>query len=319
MLKSLQAGRAIAALMVVLYHMGPAVEKYFGLGALAAPWGRAGVEFFFVLSGFIIASAHWDDIGRLDRLGRFAWKRFVRIYPIYWVVFLLAFTGAYRLLNLSVAEVLHGLLLTPTGVAPVISVAWSLQWEIVFYVLFASLIVHPALALAVLAAVLIGLPGSPKYLMLFLAGVACAVVDRRQLAVPGRLVALIGTLVFAAASAVETVSGGQPVFWYGVGAALLVLGLVRAERAGHMIGAHPALQLLGNASYSIYLLHYPFISAACKVAAAVGLRGPAWGAAVYAVVLMAAVAAGVLLHLYVERPLIDRLTARRPVLAPVAD
>jgi peptidoglycan/LPS O-acetylase OafA/YrhL len=48
-------------------------------------FGHAGVDLFFVISGFIITYVHYDDIGTPSRLGRYAARRFQRIYPLYWL------------------------------------------------------------------------------------------------------------------------------------------------------------------------------------------------------------------------------------------
>ena len=69
-----QAARGIAALFVVLYHTGRmlSLEQYVGRD----PWGglfhfgHAGVDFFFVLSGFIIYYVHHKDIGTIGRAPR---------------------------------------------------------------------------------------------------------------------------------------------------------------------------------------------------------------------------------------------------------
>ncbi|MBL8278856.1 MAG: acyltransferase [Pelomonas sp.] len=316
-LRSLQACRAIAALMVLFFHLGPTVQHYFGTAPLYVPFGHAGVDFFFVLSGFIIMSAHRADVGRPERLQRFLWKRFVRIYPVYWLVFLVAFAGAFRILDLTPSAVAKALLLVPTGIAPVISVAWSLQWEVVFYLLFATLIVHPLLAVAAVLAVLATrLPGGPMYLSLFAAGVGAALVVERWPRLPGRVFAAVGASVFAAACVVDALTGAKPTAWLGAGAAVMVAGLVRAERAGQVIGGQRGLQLLGNASYSLYLVHYPLISVGCKLATALGLHGESGAWIAYPVLLVAAVLAGVGLHLAVEQPLIHRLNRRWAPVTP---
>jgi exopolysaccharide production protein ExoZ len=91
MYKSLQGTRALAALLVVLFHLGNtiALGKYFGIEAFAIPFkfGSAGVEFFFVLSGFIIFAAHRNDISKPRRLTNYISKRVIRIYPTYWIIF----------------------------------------------------------------------------------------------------------------------------------------------------------------------------------------------------------------------------------------
>src|SRR5436305_9906897 len=91
MLNTLQACRAAAAILVVLFHASGsifALAKYFD----CKPFGRvfdfgyAGVDFFFVLSGFLMMHVHAQDFGQPRKLGAYCWKRFTRIYPAYWVV-----------------------------------------------------------------------------------------------------------------------------------------------------------------------------------------------------------------------------------------
>ena len=68
MLKCLQAGRALAALAVVAFHLSTAFsDPRYGshsIGQAFTRHGNLGVDFFFVLSGFIILNAHARDIGR---------------------------------------------------------------------------------------------------------------------------------------------------------------------------------------------------------------------------------------------------------------
>ncbi|PKR89657.1 hypothetical protein CXZ10_09865 [Pleomorphomonas diazotrophica] len=89
MFTSLQAGRALVATAVLFSHMTVlmAVEKYGGLdffdGWLKA--GAFGLDYFFVLSGFIIYAAQGKHLGRLSALKPYLLKRFSRVFPIYWV------------------------------------------------------------------------------------------------------------------------------------------------------------------------------------------------------------------------------------------
>jgi exopolysaccharide production protein ExoZ len=85
--QTLQAGRGLAALAVVMFHSAtymsvdprfwrqPVYLSIFNLGSL-------GVEYFFVLSGLVMLSAHWKDQGDPSALRSYFWKRFRRIYRV---------------------------------------------------------------------------------------------------------------------------------------------------------------------------------------------------------------------------------------------
>ena len=86
-LTTLQAGRGIAALLVVLYHASGlfSSNKYWQTIVLKGVFGFgfAGVEYFFVLSGFIMLHVHRKDIGKPAALVSYFRKRIERIYPAY--------------------------------------------------------------------------------------------------------------------------------------------------------------------------------------------------------------------------------------------
>jgi peptidoglycan/LPS O-acetylase OafA/YrhL len=75
----LQIGRGFAALFVVLFHLNNSVwgiGKYFrDPFSQALGFGNAGVQFFFVLSGFIIYLVHADDIGVPEQFRRLVFKK----------------------------------------------------------------------------------------------------------------------------------------------------------------------------------------------------------------------------------------------------
>src|SRR3954449_11248467 len=87
-LQTVQVFRGAAALLVVLFH-ATSIDKFYlqheFLGDIFM-FGYGGVDFFFVLSGFVIVLAHGRDVGRADRLGPYLARRVVRIYPAYCIV-----------------------------------------------------------------------------------------------------------------------------------------------------------------------------------------------------------------------------------------
>jgi len=85
--QSLQVFRGFAALAVVSHHAALSTNGF--VGTLPEPFttffnmGHFGVDFFFVLSGFIIMYVHMDDNCTPTALQRYTFKRLSRIYPAY--------------------------------------------------------------------------------------------------------------------------------------------------------------------------------------------------------------------------------------------
>jgi peptidoglycan/LPS O-acetylase OafA/YrhL len=333
-LVGLQICRGVAALLVVVYHGGRmvALPQYAGYVPLgnAFAFGHAGVDFFFVLSGLIITLVHGGDVGRPGLLARYLWRRLIRIYPIYWMVAAAVTAGglfaghSYSFFGLAASA-----LLIPHEDGPILGVAWTLEHEMLFYGLFALAIwrrqlVAPLVATALLLMVLALYPpwreiaalrflGHPCHLQ-FLMGVGSALIVRnRPVRAPYCLAAvgaggflLVGIGedggVFASGSLTETVL-------FGLASAMLLVGLVAAERSGRLRPKASAA-MLGAASYSIYLIHTVVIGALAHLLATCGVLAYFPGWALLVVVGVAAVAAGLALHVVVEAPLMLRLSGR---------
>jgi peptidoglycan/LPS O-acetylase OafA/YrhL len=98
---------------------------------------------------------------------------------------------------------------------------------------------------------------------------------------------------------------------YALASGMMIFGLVRAEQAGRADALKPRwAQLLGDASYSLYLIHFPLVSVLCKIARAAGLAGNAGAAIAFVVGAAVCVAASMAFHMIVERPLLSLLGSR---------
>lgn len=73
--------RAVAVMMVFCQHYGAAKAWIFG-------WGWTGVDVFFVLSGFLITGILYDSQARPHRYRDFYMRRTLRIFPLYYAVWL---------------------------------------------------------------------------------------------------------------------------------------------------------------------------------------------------------------------------------------
>lgn len=325
---------------MVLFHLGGilGLAKYFGFGGFGAlvSFGDAGVEFFFVLSGFIITWVHAQDIGKPSRLLPYLRKRAVRIYPVYWIifaaVFLLALSSASltRTVPHDYLTIIKSLALVPqdpavvggTG-APVIIAAWSLQYEMLFYALVSVFILSRSLGMLVACAFLINFAScqfgqctfsrsflSSNLILLFAYGALIAYLCRKSINLKYPiLIAVLGAVAFLATGALEDVVGRQ--MWvmdrrlvYGLFSGVVILGLVRAEDSGKLRINLAWPCLLGDASYSLYLIHFPLMSVLCKLAVFLGLAGSLGAIISFPAILAICVLASVAFYLFLERPVL---------------
>ena len=138
-LGSLEIGRFIAAFLVMLSHYGPYVDRHALIPSqaifkgLVFP-GPLGVQYFFVLSGFVMASAHRRDFGKITAVPRFWWRRICRIYPAYWLA--LCVPAYYLFGAMTPMLTLHLALLDPWADIEYIPATWSMRYELAFYIMF---------------------------------------------------------------------------------------------------------------------------------------------------------------------------------------
>ncbi len=142
----LDALRGIAALSVVIFHLTANYrsDDANNLGFPSAfdfKHGHYGVELFFIISGFVI----FMTIEKVKNLQDFAFRRFSRLYPIYWVCISLTFaiTTWYNLLGRTVDFTSYlanfTMLQRVLGFKSVDGVYWSLFVELCFYGIIAGL------------------------------------------------------------------------------------------------------------------------------------------------------------------------------------
>lgn len=341
-LDSLDVARGFAANMVVVYHAAgflalPAYDAdSLGLFSVLA-FGEAGIDFFFVLSGFVIAWRHWYDQGQPHALAAFVVSRVGRIYPAYWVVLLLVVIGHASLD--AVAEstrpdgqaILFGALLLPVPGSQIVPVAWTLCHEVMFYALCALVILNRALGLVVLFA-WFGLVAAtaivdarPAYPFDFIAsfrnlefavGIATAwLFMRRPLPVSLAWLATgVGMVLFAiAAISVDLsgqMSGRLEQAGFALGAAMMLYGLASLD-AMQRLRWPTVFKTLGAASYCIYLIHYPVELVILKLISGHGLLEIWPEGLVFAVMSCAGIAAGLLLHAAVDAPAQNWLRRQR--------
>ena len=336
-LSSLEAVRAIAAVLVVLMHAThlmrvPQFSGHVGLGGLF-DFGYVGVDVFFVLSGFLITYVHHGELGGgVTHWREFLWKRFVRIFPIYWLVLALSVlpsllsrlaSGRRPLIDMGLDALPGTLLLWIGGGLPeIVGVAWSLQFEILFYLSFCVLLLHVGLGLTLYAAwaalsvaQAYGVLHSPLPLSLgdpmcleFLLGVAAGLIARRAplFTLPGQgllvAAALVAAVVYERIGPQGTHAFGGRIA-LGLAVAALILTLVAWERRRPARLPRP-LAALGATSYSLYLSHCLLINIALAALAKVGLYRLLPESVLFLVAMTVALVGGWALGRWVELPVV---------------
>jgi exopolysaccharide production protein ExoZ len=337
MVSNIQVLRCFAALAVVWHHLQTRLHLDLGAPAMGFA-GRAGVDVFFVISGFIMF--HTTRNG--DRtVSQFWTDRVIRIAPMYWLatwaVIVLFWLGLQPIgvRAINGGDIVTDMLFLPNYRAdgdpyPILDVGWTLNYEMYFYALFGLtfFLRSQVLALAALTGwfVLTALvhmfgPELPHALdfyfepitLEFAAGGLLALLYRREDPVARAAARYLGFALLAAGIVMMLSSAliwGEYVNWnatlrtlaFGGPAVVIVAGALLLERSG-VVWRSPTLLLLGAASYSIYLTHQLALQYTIAPIAALYPSPDAAGFIVIGIAAFTlATIAGVALHLWIEKP-----------------
>lgn len=355
MLYSLQLLRAVAAYGVLLYHLGDAASDRYPTLAMLTAVGACGVDVFFVISGFIMVhTTRSPDCTPSSFLAR----RLQRVAPPYWfitlVVFIALLVGLEPIGNHGVdwGYLLASLAFVPTtreggAIMPLLGVGWTLNYEILFYVLFAGVLrwrrfAPPGLLVAIPIATLVALGAiatfsnpvlrtftSPlmfEFLLGACLGQAWQVLDSRvanwaRWLPLGLGLGIMGPCILALSFSPELLVG-EASKWrsltVGVPATLLVAGALLSERGGWVL-KHEAILHQGNTSYALYLTHTLVLQATAKLFPKLGMP-PSFALESIANIAVCAAAAAVF-YRWFEQPLValaKTAFAPRSAAAPIA-
>lgn len=343
-LSGVQIFRGLAALTVLLYH----INLQFSAFVPGAPdfkaeqyqWivhrlGFLGVDFFFVLSGFIIHHVHYHDLGLPNRGKLFLAKRFIRVQPLLWVIIVLKQCYLSFVNGESVEWVtIFNTAFTLPG-EKLIGVAWTLTFEWMFYVFFlvgiiagkrwfwVGCLVWSTLVIMIAPFDRLGWSAwlmviTSPYIIQFLSGVVAAELFKRC----GDLTPKIrhwpgwAALVFMLIGVSNTPMNLTPREWsstmdMAIGRFYwgLVFGLVvwwaatndSLFRKSWMLG----LIVVGNASYAIYLFHNEMLQGLIRVGHHLGIFDYELVEVWMWVFTAVLVVSGVVIHFIVEKPLLN--------------
>lgn len=297
-LESIQALRGIAALLVMFFHMAAFQRQMAGdnaadIALTSGFWdqGWAGVDLFFVISGFIMVYVTRQTGRRFIDVRRFLMARITRIYPLWWVcagIMAVYFWVTYglpaapdRIAGQSEAYsyAVKSFLLIPQTEVPILGLGWTLTHEMFFYIIFAAILFLPRkyLPAVLILWALVTLAGSqfirpaafgrtipelmfsPLSLEFIAGGLAAYLICQKKIVraklflLGGAVLAFLGLLLFPEITEASYTVSRVVVFTLPF--VMLAYGWVGCEVNG-TLGAPKWLSVLGDWSYSLYLTHY---------------------------------------------------------------
>lgn len=322
--------RGVAAIMVAIYHISRHFEKNFGTFPFSkiTEFGHSGVDFFFTLSGFIIYYVHKKDIHNKDMLYPYFAKRFARVYPFYWVMIFLTLCLVPFVSSSSFPlplDFIKNIVLWPQGMENlIVGVSWTLQHEILFYLLFSVMILHKTAGLILMMSWLLLLMISnfitplttnmdvflSAFNLQFFMGILSAIILIKYRIKYGGIILALGTVCFLGTATLELqgfIDGHQKYarIFYGVSSMLLIIGVVSYEKNGKLRISSIGM-LFGKSSYSIYLTHLFFNGIYFKILSDIGMIAALPTIISASLILSLVIASACCLHLYVEQPIIKK-------------
>ena len=287
-LQSIQALRGLAALLVLIFHIHElevlaiadnSLTERAWVGGLFTN-GYAGVDLFFVISGFIMVFVTRNTLPGPKQAAEFLFARVTRIYPVWWAfagcmtIYMLA---AYGLSGQSAGSqkasfgqpalpfLVKSFLLVPQPAFPILNVGWTLVHEVYFYAVFTLFLLLPkkwlplligGWAALVTAGALMGLSAPlamnwlnlavhPMTLEFILGAVAGLAITKGLIWRSGTLTLLatlwlLGALCYQGQETAFQLEWGR-VLWYGLPAALLIYAVAGLDMHERHAWLFPAL------------------------------------------------------------------------------
>jgi exopolysaccharide production protein ExoZ len=328
-LNNIQNLRALAAYAVVVYHcLIRFLHPTDPLGRSYLDLLSGGVDLFFIISGFVMVHTTRAD----ETPAWFVTKRIARIVPLYWlatlvvIVLVIVRPWTFSQAMLTPEAILSSLFFVPHADAsgqayPILGVGWTLNYEMMFYALFAlSMVLHGAyrlvglVVLITLVWALASLSGdglvarfyANPILFEFAAGCLLAYALRTDwLAAfvrrtPMWPFALLGLAGFALLPAIIPL--GQPSILRYVAPAFLLVFAAAAQDLYRRPAIETLATRLGDASYSAYVLHPIIIVIVAQVVIASLGEGLAAELVLMAAVLVATALVSLLSMRVFEKP-----------------
>jgi exopolysaccharide production protein ExoZ len=278
-LPGIQALRALAASAVLLAHTGGEFDGHLSLHGVMPSFihGGAGVDLFFVISGFVMVYSSERLFQERGSVRIFLTKRVIRIVPLYWAmtsvmllrVVLRGFAESDASPTLALASYFFIPYPRPSGpIDPLYGLGWTLNYEMMFYLIFAcTLFARRAVSVAVTSFILVAmtiahslqLPMPRQLIFLtepvileFAFGMVVALIYRSGAILSPMACYALTILAFIVPAVLWWT--GPPTRWelWGIPSAILVASIVLAKKP---IFVPLFLVALGDASYALYLIH----------------------------------------------------------------
>jgi exopolysaccharide production protein ExoZ len=352
---SIQILRGIAALSVAIGHVQRnaitvAATNHREFNPILLDLTEAGVDLFFVISGFVMVYASRELFGTSGGGLVFLSRRIARIVPLYWAmttVFLVAVLVSPSLIPVGrpgLAEILTSYSFIPyyradsSWMHPIYSVGWTLNYEMFFYCIFGCVIALPVKrALTVLTAVFCGLvvigaicrpaPGilffwSRPIILEFVMGAWIGYACLAEFRVTNRTAVMLASAGIAG-FALQVITGvyahgsWRPIVW-GVPAATIIGAAALFNWNIAARGACRPLVLLGTASYALYLVHPMGVHAMHLLWGKLGLAARASETVYFFVTLAPLPLLAIAIYLWFEKPVTKTLQRRLAAYIPRA-
>jgi exopolysaccharide production protein ExoZ len=334
-LNLIQASRALVPLFVILLHAKAFMNVYFHYDFLNLSEVKrsGGVYYFFALSGFMVYYIYKNEIGNQKALKNFLLNRVIRLYPLYWILTLSVLPIYYIFPSLGsgnerdLFHIIASLFLFPDGGYPILSVAWSLEHTMFFYLMFSlaflknRLISIPLLLGWISISILfsVNLSNSNNYLinfifngnnLIFLFGVACAffLLKIKLNLYLSFVLIVIGLMGFP----LSWINAQYNIFEIDLqiitatASIILILGLSFIDIQKD-IKISRIVKFLGEASFSIYLTHFTSMSAISIILSSTSLPIP--NPLIAIILITSSIFIGCIVFIVIERPLYKTLKA----------